>query len=160
MLEVPPTPPPPPTRHPPPPPQMDRSQSMSANYKIATGQFLFCLDKAAVLNDFPRSAFILDRTASVRRNKAYSCLFCSCFVFLAHTDQIVCIIVRSKDKTKNPTETAEKTIKTTSYIANEAKISNKMSLITVCKGESSCRLQDRLFCQHQHRGTSLLGNYI
>ena len=62
MLEVPPTP------HPP-PPQMDISQSMSAVYKIATDVYKivvhFCLDKAAVLNDFPRSALILDQTASI-----------------------------------------------------------------------------------------------
>ena len=67
---------------------------MSADYKIATGPFLFCLDEAAVLNDFFRSASILDRTASVWRNEAYSCccflllFFCSCFVSLAHPDQI------------------------------------------------------------------------
>ena len=63
-----------------PSPQMDRSKSMSADYKTATGPFHFCLDKAAVLNGSPRSAFTLDQTASIWRNKAYSCcLFCFCF---------------------------------------------------------------------------------
>ena len=80
-----------------PSPQMDRSQSMSADYKTATGPFHFCLDKAAVLNGSPRSAFTLDQTASIWRNKAYSCcLFCFVFVFLAHPDQIICIIVHFK----------------------------------------------------------------
>ena len=55
-----------------PPPQMDRSQNMSA-----TRPFHFCLDKAVVPNDFPRSAFILDRTVSIWHNEAYSCC---CFV--------------------------------------------------------------------------------
>ena len=74
------------------PPQMDRSQSMSADNKIATGLFHFYLDKAAVLNDFPHSAVILDWTASIWRSEAYSCcLFC--FVFLTHPNQIVCIII-------------------------------------------------------------------
>ena len=65
MLEVPP---------PPPPPQMDRSQNMSADY-WATGPFHFGLGKAAVLNDFPCSTFIVDQTLSIWCNEAYSCLF-------------------------------------------------------------------------------------
>ena len=111
---------------------------MSADYKIASGPFLFGLDKAAVLNDFSHSAFILDRTASVWRNEAYRCccfVFSSCFfvlvLFLSST--------RTKSTTSNEEsiETAEKTIKTTSYIANEAKLATEVSWITVCKGESS-----------------------
>ena len=66
MLEVTPMPPSP-------PPQMDRSRSRSADYNIATGPFHFCLDKAAVLNDFPHSAFVLllDQTPSIWHNKVY-----------------------------------------------------------------------------------------
>ena len=82
---------------------------MSADYKIATGLFYFCLDKAAVLNDFPCSAFILDRTASVWYNEAYS-LFC----FLAHLNQIMSC-VSSSASNEETIETAEKTITTTSY---------------------------------------------
>ena len=86
-----------PPTHPPtplPPLQMDRYQSRSADYKIATRPFHFCLDEAAAPNDFPHSAFVLDRTTSIWRNEAYSCFFFSFFlVFLAHPDQIVCIII-------------------------------------------------------------------
>ena len=39
------------------PPQMDRFQSMSADCKIATRPFLFCLNKAAVLTNFPPLRF-------------------------------------------------------------------------------------------------------
>ena len=56
-----------------------------------------------------------------------------CFVFLAHPDQIVSLSTSNK----GTIETAEETIKTTSYIVNEAKLATKVSLITVCKGESS-----------------------
>ena len=63
--------------HPSCPPQMDRSQNMSTDYKIATRSFHFGLGKAAVLNDFPCSAFIVDQTLSIWCNEAYSCcLFC------------------------------------------------------------------------------------
>ena len=106
-----------------PSPQMDRSKSMSADYKTATGPFHFCLDKVVVLNDFSSSAFILDQTASVWRNESYSCC-CSLFSF----DLVLFLSsTRTKLTTSNEesNETAEKTIKTTSYIAKEAKICNK-----------------------------------
>ena len=103
---------------------------MSADYKIATGPFLFCLDKAGVLNDFPRSAFILDRTASVWRNEAFSFLFCSVFILLFSTTQTKsCVSASAQKKLKKVIVTAEKTIKTT-----------KVSLITVCKGESGYKI--------------------
>ena len=94
---------------------------MCDDYKITTGPFLFCLNKAAVLNDFSRSDFILDRTRSIQL----------IVLFLSPT--------RTKSTTSNEEsiETAEKTTKATSCTANEGKIGNKMSLITVCKGESS-----------------------
>ena len=91
---------------PPPPPPMERSQNMSADY-WATGPFHFGLGKAAVLNDFPCSTFIVDQTLSIWCNEAYSC-----FIFLAQLNQIV----SSSTSIKETIETAEKTITTTSYI--------------------------------------------
>ena len=84
--QPPPLPPPHPHPHPPAPPQMDRSQGMSADYKIATGQFYFCLDKAAVLKDFRPLRF---RSSSNCVNMAQRSiqllfcfvLFCFCFCF-------------------------------------------------------------------------------
>ena len=96
MLEVDPPPPPPSCL---PPSQMGRSQSMSADYKIVTGSFHFCLDKAAVGNDFPCSAFILDQIASIWCKEAYTDTVV-CFVLLlfcfSHPPQPDCIIVRFK----------------------------------------------------------------
>ena len=110
---------------------------MSADYKIATGPFLFCLDKAAVLDDFSHSAFILDRTASVWRNEAYRCccfVFSSCFLFL------FCFSrppgPNRPLQTKNLLKQLRKPSKPPANIVNEAKIATKVSLITVCKGES------------------------
>ena len=101
---------------------MARSPSMSADYKIATGPFHFCLDKAAVLNDFTRSAFVLDRTASIWRKEAYSCcLFCFCFSRPPRPNRVY----HRPLQTKKPLKQLRKPSKTTSYIANEAKIGNK-----------------------------------
>ena len=57
-----------------------------------------------------------------------------CFVFVAHPDQIVCIIVCFTQRNR---WNSWKTITTTSYIMNEAKIGNKSEFdyTTVCKGE-------------------------
>ena len=116
-------------RSPAPPPQIVRSQRMSADSKIASGPFLFGLDKAAVLNDFSHSAFILDRTASVWRNEAYRCccfVFSSCFFVL--------VLFLSSTRTKSTTSN-EETIETAEkknhnhqlYIANEASFGNKIA---------------------------------
>ena len=48
--------------------------------KTATGPFLFCLDKAAVLTDFSCSGFILDRIASAGVTKHKSTFVVVCFV--------------------------------------------------------------------------------
>ena len=85
------------------------------------------MDKAAVLNFFPRSTFILDQTVSVWRNEAYSycCLFYFVLVlFFLPTPTKLC--VSSSASNEETIETAEKTIKTTSYIVNEAKIGSKI----------------------------------
>ena len=97
---------------------------MSADYKIATGLFHFCLDKAAVLNDFPRSAFFfLNRTASVWLKEAYSVFV---FVLLAHPDHIVCIGPNRPLQTKKPLKQLRKPPQPPAiFIANEAKIGNK-----------------------------------
>ena len=97
---------------------MDRSQSLSADYKLVTRQFHFCLDKAAVLNDFPCSPFILDQTASIWCNEAYSC----CLFFSPTPTKSYVLLSSSNEET---VETAEKTITTTNGIANEAKTGNK-----------------------------------
>ena len=84
----------------PPPKKMDRSRSMSADYKIATEPFLFCLNKAVVLNNFSLLRFHsrLKCVSMVQWSiqLLLFVLFCSCFVFLAHPNQIVCIIVHFK----------------------------------------------------------------
>ena len=101
---------------------------MSADYKIATGPFHFCLDKAAVWEGFPRSAFVLDRTASTWRKEAYSCcLFCICFSRPPQPNRVY----RTKSSASNEEtiDTADKTITTTRlYIANEAKIGNMSAI--------------------------------
>ena len=110
-------------RHAPPPP-MERSQSLSADYKVATGPFHFCLDKAAVLNDFPRPAFVLDRTVSIWRKEASS--FCVCVFRPPRPNRVY--RTKSSASDEEIIDTAEKTITTTRYIANEDKIGNKRSL--------------------------------
>ena len=87
-----------------PSPQMDRSQSMNADYKTATGPFHFCLDKAAVLNGSPHSAFTLDQTASIWRNKAYS------YGFFSHP-ALTKSSVSSSASNEETIETTEKTIR-------------------------------------------------
>ena len=73
--------------------------------------------------NFPRSSFILDRTASVLRKEAYSCLLCFVLVLLLSPAPTKSCVLSSASN-EETIETAEKTIKITS-IANEAKISNK-----------------------------------
>ena len=104
---------------------MGRYQSRSADYKIATRPFHFCLDEAAAPNDFPHSAFILDRTASIWRNEAYSCFFVVVFFWSFLPILTKSCVSSSSTSSKETTGTAEKTITTASYLANEAKISSK-----------------------------------
>ena len=94
-----------------------------------------------MLSDFPRPAFILDRTASVWRNEAYSCLFrFVLFLFLSPTPTTSC--VSSSASNEETIATAEKTIKTT-----------KAGLITVCKGDSSAGYKIDCFAseEREHR---------
>ena len=56
-----------------PPPAHTSSKGQGPKYECwlqDTGSFHFCLDKGAVLHDFPCSSFILDITASIWQNEA------------------------------------------------------------------------------------------
>ena len=103
---------------------MDRSQSVSADYKIATGPFLFCLDKATVLNDFSPLCFhSRANCVSMAQQSIQLLLF---VLFFSPTPSKSC--VSSSTSNEEAIETAEKTIKTTSYVANEAEIGNKSEI--------------------------------
>ena len=60
---------------------------MSADYKIATRPFLFCLDKAAVLNDFSALLSFEIELCQYGVTK-HTVVVVVCFVSLAHPDQI------------------------------------------------------------------------
>ena len=107
----------------------------NADYKIAPGPFLFCLDKAAVAcaERFPRSAFILDRTASVWRNEDYNCFFVLFLFCFSRTPRLY----HRSLQTKKPLKQLRKPSKPPATYRTRPKLATKVGLITVCKGESS-----------------------